>query len=151
MQVPNALAPVRWRPIGHEDQLSLVGHLDELRSRLIVSLATLAVAFGICFWQNTALLHLIDRPLSHQTQQQVRAGHGPLGATYKVQRGARDIARQLDTVVAVLGARSRTPAVTASLAGVRHSLQRDVAELSAPHSFLSWTLIAACRPTRKSG
>jgi sec-independent protein translocase protein TatC len=132
MQMPNALAPVRWRPIGHEERLSVVGHLDELRTRLIISLLALAVAFGICFWQNTTLLRLIDRPLSHETQQQVRAGNGPLGATYEVQRSARDIARQLDAVVAVIAAERHRPAVGASLASVRHSLGRDVTRLSAP-------------------
>jgi sec-independent protein translocase protein TatC len=131
MQMPNAMAPVRWRPISHEERLSVVGHLDELRTRLIISLLTLAVAFGICFWQNTKVLRLIDRPLAHQTQQQVRAGHGPLGATYKVQRSARDIATQLDTVVGLLGTQSRRPAVTASLAEVQHNLARDVSQLSA--------------------
>ena len=131
MQMPNAMAPVRWRPIGNEERLSVVGHLDELRTRLIISLLTLAVAFGICFWQNTKVLRLIDRPLAHQTQQQVRAGHGPLGATYKVQRSARDIARQLDTVVGLLGTQSRQPAVTASLAQVQHDLAHDVSQLSA--------------------
>ncbi len=90
------------RAIGHDDQLSVVGHLDELRTRLIVSLLALAVAFGFCFWQNHRLLHLIDTPLAHQTQQQVRAGQGPLGATYTVQRSARDVAVQLRTVVGVL-------------------------------------------------
>jgi sec-independent protein translocase protein TatC len=53
------------RPIGHEDRLSIVDHLDELRSRLIVCLAALIVAFGICFWQNQALLHVLNRALPH--------------------------------------------------------------------------------------
>ena len=53
------------RPIGHEDRLSIVDHLDELRSRLIVSGAVLIVAFGICFWQNHALLSLLNRALPH--------------------------------------------------------------------------------------
>ena len=44
------------RPIGHEERLSVVDHLDELRSRLIVCLAALIVAFAVCFWQNGALL-----------------------------------------------------------------------------------------------
>jgi sec-independent protein translocase protein TatC len=132
MQMPNALAPIRWRPISHEERLSVVGHLDELRTRLIISLLTLAVAFGICFWQNTNLLRLIDQPLAHQTQQQVRDGHGPLGATYKVQRSARDIARQLDAVVGVIEADSHRAAVSASLATVRHSLRADVSQLSTP-------------------
>jgi sec-independent protein translocase protein TatC len=53
------------RPIGHDDRLSIVDHLDELRSRLIVCLAVLIVAFGVCFWQNNALLHLLNRALPH--------------------------------------------------------------------------------------
>jgi sec-independent protein translocase protein TatC len=132
MQIPNAISPLRWRPIGHTDQLSVVGHLDELRSRLIVSVLTLAVAFGICFWQNNELLHLINKPLAHQTQQQVRSGHGPLGATYKVQQSTRDVAQQVATVAGVLDAQSHQPAVKATLARVKRSLERDVAQLSAP-------------------
>src|ERR1700749_4221036 len=128
MQMPNAMAPVRWRPLPHEERLSVVGHLDELRTRLIISLLTFAVAFGICFWQNTKELRLIARPLAHQTQQQVRAGHGPLGATYTVQRSARDIATQLDTVAAVVAAESHSPAGTGSLAHVRRTLAYDGAQ-----------------------
>lgn len=56
------------RPIQHEDRLSVVDHLDELRSRLIVCAVALAVAFGLCFWQNHALLHLLNRPLPAQAQ-----------------------------------------------------------------------------------
>lgn len=51
------------RPIGHEDRLSIVDHLDELRSRLIICGIALVVAFGICFWQNQALLNALNRAL----------------------------------------------------------------------------------------
>jgi sec-independent protein translocase protein TatC len=51
------------RPIGHEDRLSIVDHLDELRSRMIVCLAALVVAFGICFWQNSRLIDVLNRAL----------------------------------------------------------------------------------------
>jgi len=51
------------RPVGHEDRLSIVDHLDELRTRLVVSLAFLIVAFGLCFWQNQPLLNLLNSPL----------------------------------------------------------------------------------------
>ena len=128
MQVPSAIRTVR--SVAHDDQLSVVGHLDELRTRLMVSLAVVVVAFGFCFWQNHRLLQLIDSPLAHQTQQQVRDGHGPLGATYRVQQSARDIAVQLHTVVGVLG--QGQPAVRTALTGVDASLQRDVAQLSTP-------------------
>ncbi len=131
MQIPNATSPLRWRPIEHTEQLSVVDHLDELRTRLIVSLLAVAVAFGICFWQNNELLHVINKPLAHQTQQQVRDGHGPLGATYTVQQSTRDVAKQLDTVAGLLSAQNHAPAATATLAQVRQSLQRDVSRLSA--------------------
>lgn len=120
------------RAVGHEDELSIVGHLDELRTRLIVSLITLVVAFGFCFWQNHRLLHLIDSPLAHQTQQQVRDGHGPLGATYRVQLGARDVAVQLRAVAKVLATERPHSAAGAPLGAVQHQLDRDVAALSAP-------------------
>lgn len=51
------------RPIGHEERLSIVDHLDELRSRLFICLAALIVAFGFCFWQNNHLLDLLNRAL----------------------------------------------------------------------------------------
>ncbi len=51
------------RPIAHEDRLSLVEHLDELRTRIILCLAVLAAAFAVCFWQNDLILEIMDRPL----------------------------------------------------------------------------------------
>jgi sec-independent protein translocase protein TatC len=118
--------------LSHDDQVSVVGHLDELRTRIIVSLAALAVAFGFCFWQNHTLLNLINRPLAHQTQQQVRDGHGPLGATYTVQRSARDVAVQLRAVTRALETeRSQPPAVTSALSAAQSSLGRDITRLSA--------------------
>ncbi len=121
------------RTVRPDEQLSTVGHLDELRTRLIACLVVIAVAFGFCFWQNHRLLHVINRPLAHQTQEQVRAGHGPLGATYAVAQSTRDVAVQLHAVVGVLsGTGSRLPAADrAALGRVEHRLQRDIGRLSA--------------------
>jgi len=59
----------RLRPIAHEDRLSIVDHLDELRSRLVICGIALAIAFAGCFWQNHALLNVLNRalPLSPKT------------------------------------------------------------------------------------
>lgn len=54
---------VKVRSVKHEDRLTLVEHLDELRVRLIISLVTLAVAFGFCFWQNHRIFDLLNDPL----------------------------------------------------------------------------------------
>ncbi len=53
----------RLRPIGHEDHLSIVEHLDELRSRLLICGAVLLVVFCACFWQNNALINVLNRAL----------------------------------------------------------------------------------------
>jgi sec-independent protein translocase protein TatC len=120
--------------IGHEDRLNVVDHLEELRGRLIISLAALAVAFGFCMWQNHALLHIINKPLAHQTQKQVRAGNGPLGGTYTVQQGARTVATQLQLVVSALErpASGASEATRASLRGVTPQLHKAIARLSKP-------------------
>ncbi|MGH2859928.1 MAG: twin-arginine translocase subunit TatC [Solirubrobacteraceae bacterium] len=54
---------MKLRPIGQEDRLSIIDHLDELRSRVIICIAALLVAFCVCFWQNTALLSVLNRAL----------------------------------------------------------------------------------------
>jgi sec-independent protein translocase protein TatC len=56
--------PTALRPIGHEDKLTLVDHLTELRKRLLISAATLVVAFGFCFWQNHAILNIVTKPVT---------------------------------------------------------------------------------------
>jgi sec-independent protein translocase protein TatC len=119
--------------VSHEERLPTVGHLDELRTRMIVSFAVVAAAFGVCFWQNHRLLHVIDRPLAHQTQAQVRAGHGPLGETYALAQSAREVAVELDAVVGVLDAPGTgvAPRATVALQSVSRRLERDIARLSA--------------------
>jgi sec-independent protein translocase protein TatC len=119
--------------IGHEDRLSVVDHLEELRSRLIVSLAVVAVAFGVCFWQSHALLNIVNAPLAHQTQKQVKAGNGPLGSTYTVQRSARTVATQLQVVVGALErpGSGASAATKASLASVAPALSAAIKGLSA--------------------
>jgi sec-independent protein translocase protein TatC len=119
--------------IGHEDRLSVVDHLEELRSRLIVSLAVVAVAFGLCFWQNHALLNIINKPLAHETQKQVKAGNGPLGSTYTVQQSARTVATQLELVVQALErpGSGASAATRSSLVQVTPRLRAAIAHLSA--------------------
>ncbi len=53
----------RIRPVEHEDRLTLVEHLDELRTRIVVCLVVFAVAFALCFWQNDLLLEIASAPL----------------------------------------------------------------------------------------
>jgi sec-independent protein translocase protein TatC len=53
----------RLRAAKFDEQMTLVEHLDELRNRIIVSAVVLAVACGLCFWQNHLLLDIANKPL----------------------------------------------------------------------------------------
>lgn len=53
------------RPIGHEDRLSLIEHLDELRTRLILCLVAFVLAFTLCYWQSDRILGWMNQPLEH--------------------------------------------------------------------------------------
>jgi sec-independent protein translocase protein TatC len=122
------------RRVGHAEEIGLVDHLEELRRRLIVSLAVLGAAFAVCLWQNHALLHLVNKPLASQTQKQVRAGHGPLGASYTNQVETRAVATSL---AGLLGALERphsgaSAATRASLRVIAPKLRRTIGALSAP-------------------
>ena len=54
---------LKAKKAGHDDELTVVDHLDELRTRIIVSAAVLIVAVGLCFWQNDLLLAVANGPL----------------------------------------------------------------------------------------
>lgn len=53
----------RFKKIDHGQRLELTGHLDELRTRVLVSLAAFGVALGLCFWQNHLILAAMNVPL----------------------------------------------------------------------------------------
>ena len=55
--------PRRVRALGHDDRLSVVEHLDELRSRLIISAIAFGVAWAFTAWQNHAVLEIVNAPL----------------------------------------------------------------------------------------
>jgi sec-independent protein translocase protein TatC len=53
------------RPVGHEERLSLVEHLDELRTRIILCIVAFVLSFSLCYWQNDRILDIINVPLDH--------------------------------------------------------------------------------------
>ena len=58
----------KQRPVGHEDRLTVVEHLDELRTRIVIAVFAFVAALILCFWQNHLLLDIINDPLpKHQT------------------------------------------------------------------------------------
>jgi sec-independent protein translocase protein TatC len=64
----------RVRPVAHEDRLTLVEHLDELRTRIIVCLVVFGVALALCFWQNDLLLDIASAPLPSDHEKLITFG-----------------------------------------------------------------------------
>ncbi len=110
--------------IDHEDRLSFIEHLSELRARLIVSAAALAVAFGFAFWQNHALLNVLNRPLSQATAGAVEHSHGPLAQSALVQQRLR-VALDRQRAAFGLLARSARPADAAERRALASAAQAD--------------------------
>src|SRR3954447_22333598 len=91
------------RPIGHEDRLSLIEHLDELRTRLIVCIGVFLVAFSFCYWQNNWLLHTVNRPLeSTQNLDGESRSKDPLEEAARFQRRSGEAQRATVTELQAL-------------------------------------------------
>jgi sec-independent protein translocase protein TatC len=119
------------RPIAHEDRLSLVDHLDELRKRLILSGVILAIAFAVCLWQNHKLLHIINKPLQTQTRKQVAKGEGTVGQAVLAQQGLLRVSRDTKAALELLAqpGSGLSDATRAQLTPLVRALQADVAKL----------------------
>ena len=53
------------RAVAHDERLTVTQHLTELRARLLLSVAVLAVLFAGGLWQSRSLLHVLNAPLAH--------------------------------------------------------------------------------------
>src|SRR3954453_13085475 len=102
------MATALRKPVGHEDRLSLVEHLDELRSRLIICVVILGASFTLCAWQNGRLLDVINKPLDKETQKDVENGRGALGQIDKTAEAVRNTGL---AQIGTLDALARDPSV----------------------------------------
>src|SRR3954451_23854854 len=122
------MATALRKPIGHDDRLSLVEHLDELRSRLIVCLCILVVSVSVGSAANGRLLDIINKPLDKETQKNVEKGRGPLGQIDKTAEAVRNTGlAQIATLRVLAHDRSVSPqtrrAAARSAAAVAVSLK----------------------------
>src|SRR5438552_7407954 len=59
------------RRLRHGEEATLVEHLGELRARLIISLAAIAIAFAVTYGFHGQLLDWLNRPLPEQLRKPV--------------------------------------------------------------------------------
>jgi sec-independent protein translocase protein TatC len=77
------------RPVGYDDRLSVVEHLDELRHRLLAAGAVFVAAFTVCLVFNHQLLSVINHPLKVTTEKRTQEGKGILGEIYLANKAIR--------------------------------------------------------------
>src|SRR5215213_600642 len=114
------------RPIGYEDRLSLVEHLDELRTRIIISLVFFLAAFAFCFWQNDRILDIMDRPLEKSAFH--KNSDDPLETAALYQQSLKQLSLQL-AIVGREMARSDdvSPALQAQFLALSRQAERTAA------------------------
>ena len=61
----------RLKPADFDDRLTVVEHLDELRTRIVICVGALVVATAACFWQNKTLLEIANRPLPASVEEPI--------------------------------------------------------------------------------
>jgi sec-independent protein translocase protein TatC len=108
----------RVRPVGHDAQLTIVDHLDELRSRLIVCLIGLTVAVGLCFWQSERLIGVLNGPLEQAST--AVSGKGRLSETAQSAVRQRDALGQLADAVGTLASNAQLGEAE------RHAVDREL-------------------------
>ncbi len=64
----------RIRPISHDDRLSVIDHLDELRTRLIVCALAFGAAWALTGWQNDLVLEIVNHPLPDKIDEPITLG-----------------------------------------------------------------------------
>jgi len=62
------------RPIDHEERLTLVDHLGELRTRVFIAISAFFVAFAVCSWQNHLILEIVNDPLPANLPEPITFG-----------------------------------------------------------------------------
>jgi sec-independent protein translocase protein TatC len=117
----------KLRPVAHEDRLSLVEHLTELRVRLIVAITALCVATAVCMWQNHTLLDILNRPLD------ATVAHGskdPLVQGARYDRAVKEYLLRNAALSRRLALKEENPATRAELVALARSA--DAAARLAP-------------------
>jgi sec-independent protein translocase protein TatC len=124
------------RPIGHEERLSLIEHLDELRTRLILCLVAFILSFSLCYWQNDRILGWMNQPLeqAHRVDCTKKQIKDPLERSACYDRATKAYfaraAPTFDRQAALLGKVARESGVPGDLRAEAAAVGRSTQELA---------------------
>ena len=126
------MARAALRPVDYDDRLSLVEHLDELRTRLMICLGAFLVCFAVCFWQNGAILDIMNRPLEKTA---FRAGsNDPFERSATFQQQEKKFFLQAELFARAIAADSDADAATRALAREFAATAKETAAAVPPKS-----------------
>jgi sec-independent protein translocase protein TatC len=141
------------RPIRHEDRLSVIDHLDELRKRLFVSVGALLVAFCVCFAFNGSLISILNRALPPAAKSGLGSQAGQDATMHKallgIEHGATALSRSLAQSHGVSPAASQAAAAISAAARVgvkalpkNASLQEKPITIGVSEAFTTTMMVA---------
>lgn len=111
------------RPIGHEDRLSLVEHLDELRTRLILCIVAFILAFSFTYWQNDAVLDIVNQPVVNAFEPGANP-NDKLGQTSLFQQRLGKLAEELGEALPAIERSAASAADKAAIAAAAEAARR---------------------------
>jgi sec-independent protein translocase protein TatC len=127
------------RPVGYDDRLSVVEHLDELRSRLIVAGVIFVIAFTGCLVFNHQLLEVVNHPLKETTEKRTQEGKGILGEIYVLNKAVHELQASNARLFRALEP-SLNPAQRAAVEAAIVQQRRSVVPLKGPEGSQPVTL-----------
>jgi sec-independent protein translocase protein TatC len=127
------------RPVGYDDRLSVVEHLDELRSRLIVAGVIFVIAFTGCLVFNNQLLDVVNHPLKETTEKRTQEGKGILGEIYVLNKAVHELQASNARLFRALEP-SLNPAQRAAVEAAIVQQRRSVVPLKGPEGSQPVTL-----------
>lgn len=116
------------RPISHEDQLSLVDHLDELRHRLIICVIAVGITFALCFWQSDLVLEIVNKPI--ETTQRLDGNGKTADPLEQTARFQRELGQQLRSLAPTLGSAAAATAASSTNDDLTLAERRELRALS---------------------
>jgi len=100
------------RTVAHDDRLSLVEHLTELRVRIVICLVAFVGCTVVCFWQNDRVLDILNRPLVKTEQT---GAHDPLESGSRWDRDVAAYFQKSSALQRLQAANETDPQVKAAL------------------------------------
>jgi sec-independent protein translocase protein TatC len=144
--------PSAMRPISHEDKLTLVDHLTELRKRLLIAGATLVISFSFCFWQYHAILDLFTKPVTgaQNLDNPSKASNDPLEQAARFQKEQGEALKALaPALTGVAGTFAELGSADNLSAAQRATIARSAAQLQTASKQVAQAASAAQTSTSK--